>query len=72
MLKKIDPKKKLMLAPRAEVWERGAQKLGTLRAPHFQRSVWRANVNFFFFSSFIFLIRTTNHAEMEGLPPSVD
>ena len=34
-----------MLAPRAEVWEGGARKLGTLRAPHFQRSVWRANVN---------------------------
>ena len=57
-----------MLARRAEVWERGAQKLGTLRAPRLQRSMWRANVNFFFFSSFIFLIRTTNLAEMEGLP----
>lgn len=57
-----------MLARHAEVWERGAQKLGTLRAPHLQRSMWRANVNFCFFSSFIFLIRTTNLAEKEGLP----
>lgn len=48
-----------MLARHAEVWERGAQKLGTLRAPHLQ---------FLFFSSFIFLIRTTNLAEKEGLP----
>ena len=56
-----------MLARRAEVWERDAQKLGTLRAPHLQRSMWRANVNFCF-SSFIFLIRTTNLAEKEGLP----